>query len=102
MQVGAERFVEKNNALMVKIGEPNKWRMKRRVVWERVFGPVPKGMIIKLKDGNGRHVYPENMELITGNLHMRLNMLGYDKTPKEFQPAVRLMAEIGIKKAERK
>ena len=40
--VGSER-VNVDGYLEIKVAEPNRWRLKHRVIWEQVNGAIPKG-----------------------------------------------------------
>ena len=39
--------------LKIKIAEPNVWRFKHIIEWEKYHGEVPEGMLISFKDGDG-------------------------------------------------
>ena len=30
----------------IKVAEPNVWRLRAHIVWEKRFGPIPKGRIV--------------------------------------------------------
>jgi hypothetical protein len=69
--VGTERM--ERDGLMVKVAEPAVWMPKARLVWEQHFGPVPAGMIVRLKDGNRANCSPENLMAVTRQENARLN-----------------------------
>lgn len=62
----------KNGALraFVKVGEPNKWRERAKVVWEEVNGPLPKGLLIHHRDRNTLNDDIENLEAMTRAEHL--------------------------------
>lgn len=70
-EVGAERRTR--DGIEVKIEQPNKWESKARVVWERDVGPIPKGAIVRLKDGDWNNCIASNLMLISRAEHARLN-----------------------------
>lgn len=69
--VGTERI--ERDAVMVKIAEPNVWKEKKRIVWEQHFGPIPKGALVRLKDGDRLNCALENLQLVTRAENIRLN-----------------------------
>lgn len=79
-RVGVERRTR--DGIEVKIAQPNVWMSKARVVWEKHYGPIPEGAIVRLKDGNWKRCKPENLMLITRAEHARLNY-----RPKRPKPA---------------
>lgn len=50
-----------------------KWVELHVHIWEKANGPVPKGKILRFKDGNHRNCVLENLELIDRIKHMDLN-----------------------------
>lgn len=69
--VGAERTTR--DGIEVKVAEPSVWQPKTRVVWEKHFGQIPAGAVVRLIDGNQRNVTPGNLRLLTRAEHIRLN-----------------------------
>lgn len=61
--VGTET-VDKYGYIKVKIAEPNVWDFKHRIIYEKAYGPIPKGMLVALIDGDKTNLDPENMMLI--------------------------------------
>lgn len=62
--VGSER-ITKDGYVEIKIGEPNKWRLKHLVVWEATNGRLPKGHVILFRDGNKQNTELSNLRLMT-------------------------------------
>lgn len=62
--VGYER-VDVYGFVVVKVAEPNIWRMKHHAAWEEKNGPLPKGARVIFADGNKRNFNPENLIQIT-------------------------------------
>lgn len=60
----------------VKVAEPNKWRMKHVLVWEKHNGPVPKGKVIIFLDGNQLNTDIENLRVISRGIHAIMNKRG--------------------------
>lgn len=57
----------------VKVAEPNQWRMKHILEWEKHHGPVPKGKIIIFLDGNVLNADIGNLMMIDRKVHVRMN-----------------------------
>lgn len=49
----------------VKVAEPDVFKMKHRVLWEKHNGPIPKGTRIMFIDGNPDNITLENLTAIT-------------------------------------
>lgn len=62
--VGTET-VRKGGYVWIKVAEPKLWRQKRRVVWEQVNGPIPRGHKIIYKDRNRLNTDLSNLMLVT-------------------------------------
>lgn len=73
--------------LYIKVAEPNKWRMLHRLNWEKVHGPIPKGMNLVFKDGDFRNCSLDNLELITRAENMRRNTI-HNRYPGELKKAI--------------
>jgi len=54
----------------VKIGEPDKWRLRAVIVWERAHGPIPHGKLIHHVDDDTLNDAIENLECITRAEHV--------------------------------
>jgi hypothetical protein len=81
--VGSER-ISKDGYIEIKIADPNKWDLKHRVV----FGKVPKGMLVKFKDGNPLNCDRDNLYLSTRVENMEANT--YHNYPKELANLIQL------------
>lgn len=78
----------------VKIAEPNIWRMKHVVEWEKYYGPVPKEKIIIFLDGNPLNTDISNLALIERKVHVRLNQMGMRFQDAESTTAAIRVAEL--------
>lgn len=74
--VGSER-ISKDGYIEVKVAEPNKWRLKQRVVYEEAKGKIPEGCPIIFLDGNKRNFDIDNLRCITRSelLYLNCNVL---------------------------
>lgn len=70
--VGSERF-SKDGYIEIKVAEPNKWKLKHRVIWEEHFGHIPKSHVVIFKDQNKLNLDINNLVLVSRKELVRLN-----------------------------
>jgi len=102
--VGTERVDSKDGYILVKINEtnpytgfPTRYKLKHIVIWERVHGPVPKGMAVIFKDGNKRNFDLDNLALVSRAELLHLNRIGYADTSSELKPSTLALAKLEVK-----
>lgn len=71
-EVGDEAWTT-DGYLKIKIAEPNKWKMKHVLEWEKVNGPIPEGKMITFLNGDHADCRPENLALITNTENLIMN-----------------------------
>ena len=86
----------------VKVAEPNHWRMKHIVEWEKHHGPVPKGKIIIFLDGNVLNTNIDNLMMVDRKVHVRMNQLGLRYPDRDSTRTGAYVAELVTKIAEAK
>lgn len=59
--VGSERVCTKDNYIIVKTENPNKWEHKHRVIWKKHHGEIPEGHAILFGDGDIRNFDIDNL-----------------------------------------
>lgn len=64
-------FQEKDGYVCVKCPD-GKRRAKHRWVWEQAHGPIPKGMVIRFKDGDRTNCQLENLFMVSQAENLRL------------------------------
>ena len=74
MKVGDEAWTT-DGYLKVKIAEPNKWKMKHVLEWEKAHGPIPEGKMLTFLNGDHADCRPENLALITNAENLTMNHL---------------------------
>ncbi len=74
-EVGAE-VMATVGYVKVKVGEPDVWRFKHVMNWEKEHGPVPRGMVLLFKDGDHRNCEAGNLVLCTRRELATLNHMG--------------------------
>jgi len=85
-----------------KVAEPNRWRMKHILEWEKHNGPVPKGKVIIFLNGDPLNTDINNLMLIDRNVHARMNQLGLRYQDPESTRTGAYVAELVTKIAEAK
>ena len=87
--VGSER-VNMDGYIEIKVAEPNRWRLKHRVIWEQVNGAIPKGFNVQFKNHNRQDCRIENLYLISKAEQMAKENSFWAKYPKEIQEIIHL------------
>lgn len=87
--VGYER-VTRDGYVEVKVAEPNKFRLKHRIVWEENFGTIPPGHNVQFRDKNRQNLNPDNLYLISRSEQLRKENSMNARYPKELQLAIQI------------
>lgn len=87
--VGSER-VNLDGYIEIKVAEPNRWRLKHRVIWEQANGSIPKGFNVQFKNHNRQDCRIENLYLISKAEQMAKENSFWAKYPKEIQEIIHL------------
>lgn len=87
--VGSER-VNVYGYIEIKVAEPNRWRLKHRVIWEQVNGAIPKGFNVQFKNHNRQDCRIENLYLISKAEQLAKENSFWAKYPKEIQEIIHL------------
>lgn len=101
-EVGSER-ISKDGYYEIKVAEPNKWKLKHRVIWEQVNGAIPRGFNVQFKNHNPLDCRIDNLYLISRQDQMAKENSYYSKYPKELQEIIHLKGVVNrvIHKAQR-
>lgn len=91
--IGSER-ISKDGYIEVKVADPNKWKLKHRIVWEKVNGPIPKGYIIIFRDNDKTNTDIDNLLMIKRGIHAVLNHTGLCEYSGEFKDTAVVIAEL--------
>lgn len=98
--VGSER-ISKDGYIEVKVAEPNKWRLKQRVVYEEAKGKIPEGCTIIFLDGNKQNCNIDNLRCITRSELLYLNCNGLNNSNEITETGI-LMARLDRTKNKKK
>ena len=87
--IGYER-INADGYIEVKVAEPNKFRLKHRVVWEENFGIIPPGYNVQFRDKNRQNLTPDNLYLISRSEQLKKENSMYARYPEELQRVIRI------------
>lgn len=73
--VGSVR-INVDGYIEIKVKDPNKWKLKHRVVWEESNGKIPVGMNLIFRDNNPLNTKLDNLMLVTRAENMEMNNIG--------------------------
>lgn len=82
LPVGSER-VNGEGYVDIKIADPNVWKPKHHIIWEKANGDIPEGHCILFGDGNRGNINLENLLLVSRSELARLNQFGLIKNDAE-------------------
>lgn len=94
--VGSER-VTRDGYVEVKVAEPNKWKLKHRLIWEEANGKIPKGYNIQFRNGDSLDLRIENLYIIDRKSQMRDENSLVARYPKELADVIRLKGAVNRK-----
>ncbi|MCL1951738.1 MAG: HNH endonuclease [Oscillospiraceae bacterium] len=100
--VGSERIDNKDGYTWVKVAEPNKWRLKHRVIWEEVRGAIPDEYILIFKDGDKGNITVDNLALVSRAEHLMLTRSNLRSTNADMTETGILIAKVKVKSHELK
>jgi hypothetical protein len=100
--VGSERIDTKEGYVMVKVADPNTWRLKHIVEWEKVNGKIPDDHVLWFIDNDRTNCSPDNLMLATKGQHAVANKLGLGNADAQSKETVKLLAQLSIAAATRK
>lgn len=99
--VGKER-ITRDGYTEVKVAEPNKWKLKHRLIWEDANGPIPKGCVIIFLDGDKANCSLENLVMISQRQNAVLNKKKLRHDTAEATKTGILIADVLLKMNDRK
>lgn len=88
--------------LKIKVAEPNRWRFKHIMEWEKHNGKVPEGCLISFKDGDHYNCSIENLMCITKSEHSVLNRQRLRSESAELTETGLFLAKLKLKVSQRK
>lgn len=95
--VGSER-VNVNGYAEIKVAEPDKWRLKSRVMYEKYYDiKLSSNDIVIFTDGNKSNMSKENLLLVTRKELLKLNKFNLIKSDRELTKTGINIAKLMIK-----
>lgn len=79
---GDER-IDMDGYTYIKVEQPNKWKLKHRVLWEEKYGTIPKGYNLIFADGNKQNIELDNLILVSNSELFILNQKQLYKKDKD-------------------
>lgn len=101
--IGSER-VTKDGYIEIKVGEPNKWKLKHIYLWEYKNGKLPPKHCLVFLDHNKQNCAIDNLRLVHKFENLIFNRKKYANYNKSLTPMLRNIAalEYQIRKRKRK
>lgn len=75
---------------LIEVRQPSAavWRTKHRLMWEELFGPIPKGSVLLPLNGDKFDFDPFNWVMLTQSMANRLRQSPFFDGPPELRPAI--------------
>lgn len=100
-QVGTE-VITHEGYIKVKVANPNRWKLKHRIVYEREYGDIPKDNVVIFIDGDKTNVSIDNLMCIERGALAILNKWNTLGKNKEINKTKILLAKLYYKRSQRK
>ena len=100
-EVGSER-INVDGYWEIKVAEPNIWKLKHRVIYEKEHGEIPKGSKIIFADGNKNNLDPSNLISVSYAEELHLNKRGLRFQDKELTETGLNIVKLVLKAGEKK
>lgn len=89
--------VDRDGYILIRTAK-GKYQHLHRINYEKAYGRIPKGRVVKFKDSNKLNCEPENLEVISKAENMRRNTI--HQYPEEVKSTIRTLSK--LKKTIRK
>ena len=91
--VGSER-INVYGYIEIKIKEPNIWKLKHQLIWEKERGKIPKECVVTFLDGNPLNCVLDNLTIITKAENLIMNQKNLRSHCKETTETGILIAKL--------
>ena len=98
--IGYER-IDPNGYIWIKVANPNVFKAKHRVVWEKAHGKIPKSHCILFMDGNSQNCNLDNLQLISRGELAVINKMGIQRNDADLTKTLLVLSRLIIKTSER-
>jgi hypothetical protein len=92
-QIGSER-ITKDGYIEIKVANPNKWRLKHRVVWESINGTLKRRQKIVFLDCNRQNISINNLILVSDSEMLIINKNNLIKEDPELTRTGTIIAKV--------
>lgn len=99
--IGSER-INIDGYTEVKVGEPNKWKFKHRIIWEEKFGAIPRGHAVMFADRNKQNFEIDNLILVSTRQLQVMNNKKLIQDDADLTKTGLVIANVLIKIADKK
>jgi hypothetical protein len=99
--VGTER-ISPEGYVEVKIRNPNKWKAKHRIVWEKANGKIPRGRVVLFADRNKFNFALDNLLLVSRAELAVMNHFDLISESGDLTRTGKLVADLKLLAADRK
>lgn len=99
--IGSER-INIDGYTEVKVGEPNKWKFKHRIIWEEKFGVIPRGHAVMFADRNKQNFEIDNLILVSTRQLQIMNNKKLIQDDADLTKTGLVIANVLIKIADKK
>lgn len=93
--VGTEVFQEGD--LMIKVSQPDVWRLKSHCIWEQTNEKVPDDCVILFKDNNKAHVWADNLFMVSRSAMVSVARRELRSEHEDMNQATHYLAELDLK-----
>lgn len=91
--IGSER-IDRDGYTYIKVAEPNKWKLKHRVLWENNNGPIPEKHKLIFADGDRQNICLENLILVSYTELLIMNKRDLISKNAEFTKTGTIIAKV--------
>lgn len=99
--IGSER-IDADGYTWIKVKEPNTWKQKHKLIWEKHNGKVKQGYVVIFGDGNKNNFDIDNLILVSKKQLLILNRNKLIKNDADLTRTGILIADIYSKISEKK
>lgn len=97
--IGSER-VTVDGYTEIKIKEPNIWKLKQRLIYEKAYGEIPYGYTVVFADRDKKNFNIDNLILVSRNELLKMNSNDLIKEDAELTKTGKIVADLYIKLEE--
>lgn len=95
-EIGYEK-IRHDGYVMVKVAHPSKYRPKQDVIWESIYGPMPKRSLVIFLNGDKNDFDIKNLVCINRKELGRIRGKKYYIAPLEVRPSIVALARLEAK-----